>query len=63
MRVPGQILPAKRAGFSSREEYCRAAAVVEPGSPELIEATDKNEISVSAAEAIARTTPKEKQAE
>ena len=56
-------IAAKRAGFHSEQEFRRAADVVELGAPELVDAMDKNEISTSAAATIARTMPKEKQAD
>jgi ParB family chromosome partitioning protein len=54
---------AKRAGFSSSDQYRSAERVVALGSPELVQAMDNQDLSVSAAEAIARTTPQQKQAE
>ena len=47
-------IAAKRAGFDSTTAYRRAKQVVESGSPELVEAVDEGEVSVSAAAEIAR---------
>jgi ParB family chromosome partitioning protein len=55
-------LAAKRAGFESAESFERAKTVVQKGSPELITAMDKGEVSIAAAAAIARQ-PKEDQAQ
>jgi ParB-like chromosome segregation protein Spo0J len=56
-------IAAKRAGFSSTDQYRSAEKVVALGSPELVAAMDAEDISTSAAETIARAVPKEKQAE
>jgi len=56
-------IAAERAGFGNERTYRQAATVVSLGAPDLINAMDKNQISVSAAETIACTTPKEKQGE
>lgn len=53
---------AEKAGFESKDTYRRAKTVVEKGSPELVEAMDKGEASVSAASDIA-TLPQEEQTE
>ncbi len=55
-------IAAKRAGFSSKDTYERAKKVVDAGAPELVEAMDAGEVSVSAAAAIAGE-PHDKQAE
>ena len=39
---------ATRAGFSGEKEYRRARAVVANGAPELVDAMDAGEVSVSA---------------
>jgi hypothetical protein len=44
---------AKRAGFSSGTSYERAQFVVDAGVPELVEAVDRGEASVSAAAQVA----------
>lgn len=54
-------LVAKAAGFGNGKTYEQAKAVVASGAPELIEAVDKGEASVSAAEALL-TLPKDEQA-
>lgn len=54
-------LAAKAAGFGNGKTYEQAKAVVATGAPELIEAVDKGEASVSAAEALL-TLPKDEQA-
>lgn len=53
-------LAAQRAGFRSAETYERAKTVTDKGSPELIEAMDKGDVSISAAAAIA-SQPKDEQ--
>jgi len=55
-------LAAKQAGFGSHYTYQQAKDVVENGAPELVEAMDRGEVSVSAAADVA-TLPKEEQAE
>lgn len=64
-------IAAERAGFGSREEFRRASKVVDKGAPELVQAMDAGEVSISAAAEIAdlpqdeqrdrivRPTPKE----
>ena len=47
-------IAAERAGFGSHFTYRQAKAIVESGSPELVEAVDEGEVSVSAAAEIAR---------
>lgn len=54
-------IAAKAAGFGNGKTYEQAKAVVAAGAPELIEAVDKGEASVSAAEALL-TLPKDEQA-
>lgn len=54
-------LAAKAAGFGNGKTYEQAKAVVAAGAPELIEAVDKGDASVSAAEALL-TLPKDEQA-
>ena len=49
-----RALAAERAGFGNHQTYRQAKAVVESGSPELVEAVDEGEVSVSAAAEIAR---------
>lgn len=44
---------AKAAGFKSASEFRRAAAVVDNGTPELVEAMDTGDVSVSAAAEVA----------
>lgn len=56
-------IAAQRSGFSTGKQYERAASVISLGAPELVAAMDADELSISAAEAIARTIPKEKQGE
>ena len=46
-------IAAKRAGFSSGNQYERVKTVIDHGSPELIKAMDKGEVAISAAEVIA----------
>ena len=53
---------ARRAGFGNARTYEQAKKVVDHGAPELVEAMDAREVSVSAAALIANE-PKEKQAE
>ncbi|MCG7863848.1 MAG: hypothetical protein JAZ18_15800 [Candidatus Thiodiazotropha endolucinida] len=52
---------AKQAGLGSKETARKAAKVVHEGAPELIEAVDKGEVSVSAAAKII-DLPKKEQA-
>lgn len=54
-------LAAKAAGFGNGKTYEQAKAVVDSGSPELIEAMDDGRASVSAA-AVVASLPKEEQA-
>lgn len=54
-------IAAKAAGFGNGKTYEQAKAVIASGAPELIEAVDKGEASVSAAEALL-TLPKDEQA-
>ena len=54
-------IAAKRAGFKSAETYERAQKVVELGAPELVQAMDAGDLSISAAAAIA-SQPKADQA-
>lgn len=54
-------LAAKAAGFGNGKTYEQAKAVIASGAPELIEAVDKGEASVSAAEALL-TLSKDEQA-
>ena len=54
-------LAAKAAGFGNGKTYKQAKAVVDSGSPELIEAMDAGRASVSAA-AVVASLPKEEQA-
>ena len=55
-------IAAKKAGFGSREELRRVRNVVANGTPELVEAMDKGEVSPSAASDVA-TLPREEQRE
>jgi len=55
-------LAATSAGFGNAETYRQAAKTVEQGTPELVNALDKKEISISNAAVIA-TLPPEKQNE
>ena len=48
---------AKRAGFGSRREYFRVQAVVDEGTPELVEAMDAGKVSISAASELTRLPP------
>ena len=56
-----RALAAKAAGFGNGKTYEQAKAVVDSGSPELIEAMDAGRASVSAA-AVVASLPKEEQA-
>jgi len=47
-------IAAKRAGFSSKDTYERAKKVVDAGVPELVEAMDMGDISVSTAAVVAQ---------
>ena len=55
-------IAAERAGFSSGKTFERAKSVVEHGAPELVDAVDKGEASVSAGADIA-SLPVEEQKE
>jgi hypothetical protein len=55
-------IAAVKAGFGNATTYEQAADVVADGAPELVAAMDSEEISISAADVIVQTTPKEKQA-
>lgn len=50
-------IAAKAAGFSSGDTYERAKKVVDNGTPELVEAMDAGEISISAAAKQTREKP------
>jgi hypothetical protein len=63
--VPGEqtrATAAKKAGFPSEFTYRQAKAVVANGSPELVQAMDREEVSVSAAATLAGL-PKDEQRE
>jgi ParB family chromosome partitioning protein len=53
---------AKRTGFGSKDSLARAESVVENGIPELVEAMDKEEVSIAAAAEIAALPTEEQQA-
>lgn len=53
-------IAAKKAGFESRESYRKAKIVVDEGAPELVDAVDQGEASVSAAAQVAKL-PKDEQ--
>jgi ParB-like chromosome segregation protein Spo0J len=53
-------LAAEKAGFGNRKTYEQAKKVVDRGAPELVDAMDAGEISISAASVIA-TEPPERQ--
>lgn len=63
----GKTTPsAKNAAESlnvDRSTVFKAKTVLKEGSPELVEAVERGEVSVNRAAEIAKTTPKEKQAE
>lgn len=48
---------AKKAGFGNPETYRQAKSVVAKGSVELVEAMDKEVVSISDAAAVAKKTP------
>jgi hypothetical protein len=50
-------IAARKAGFDSKDTYERAKTAVEVGTPELIEAMDAGEVSISAASVIACEPP------
>ena len=54
-------IAAKKAGFGSGKSLERAKAVVDHGAPELVDAMDRGDVSVSAAAVVAKTVPKEEQ--
>jgi ParB family chromosome partitioning protein len=61
---PGQEtrdLAARKAGFGNRETYRHAKTVVERGAPNVVEAMDAGEVSISAAARAVKAAPKEKQ--
>ena len=53
-------LAAKKAGFGNRTTYEQAKRVVDDGAPELVEAMDSGDVSISAAAVIA-AEPRERQ--
>jgi ParB-like chromosome segregation protein Spo0J len=55
-------IASTKAGFSSHTQMQKAATVVALGTPETVAAMDSGEVSIAAAETIAKL-PKEKQAE
>lgn len=55
-------IAAKKAGFGNAETYRQAKKVVDKGVPELVEAMDAGEVSISAAAKVA-ALPQEKQRE
>jgi 16S rRNA G966 N2-methylase RsmD len=55
-------LAAERAGFGNPKTYQQAKVVIESGAPELVDAVDKGEVSVSAAAEVA-TLPIDEQTE
>lgn len=62
---PGQRtrdVAAKKAGFENRETYRRASKVVDKGTPELVEAMDSGEVSISAAATVSELPPDEQRA-
>lgn len=62
---PGQKtrdVVAKRVGFGNPETYRQAKTVVDKGAPELVEAMDKREVSISAAAQIAKQPVEEQRA-
>ena len=61
---PGQEtrdLAARKAGFGNRETYRHAKTVVERGAPNVVEAMDAGEVSISAAARAVKAAPKEEQ--
>ncbi|WP_193771359.1 DNA N-6-adenine-methyltransferase [Candidatus Magnetaquicoccus inordinatus] len=62
---PGQRtsdIAAQHAGFGNYKTYQQAKVVVDHGTPELVEAMDRGDISISAAATIAKLPPTEQQA-
>jgi len=62
---PGQKtreIAAEKAGFGSEFTYRQAKSVVAQGTPELIEAMDRGDVSISAAATIAKLPQEEQQA-
>ena len=55
-------IAAKKAGFGNRTTYEQAKLVVNEGTPELVEAMDAGDVSISAASVIA-SEPPERQAQ
>ena len=63
--VPGQKsreIAAQAAGFGNTETYRQAKQVVENGTPELVNAMDKRDVSVSAASVLAKLPQAEQNA-
>ena len=61
---PGQEtrdLAARKAGFGNRETYRHAKTVVERGAPNVVEAMDAGEVSISAAARAVKAAPKQEQ--
>lgn len=61
LKRPNKDAAAKMAGFASRGSAYRAVKVVDSGIPEVIEAMDKSEITINAAEKIAKQPPEKQQ--
>ncbi|MBF0098766.1 MAG: ParB N-terminal domain-containing protein [Magnetococcales bacterium] len=62
---PGQQtrdIVAGKAGFGNAKTYQQAKSVVSQGTPELVEAMDRGDVSISAAATIAKLPPTEQQA-
>ena len=58
--VETREIAAKKAGFGNRTTYEQAKKVVDQGAPDLVEAMDSGEVSISAAAVIA-AEPRERQ--
>jgi ParB family chromosome partitioning protein len=52
-------IAAERAGFGNAETYRQAKSIIEKGTPELVEAVDRGDVSVSAAAEVARLPEQE----
>lgn len=50
---------AKKAGFGNRETFRQAEKVVDQGTPELVEAMDSGDVSISAAATVSELPPEE----
>ncbi len=48
-KAESRDIAAKKAGFSNHESYRQATAIVERGAPELVDAVDNGDVSISAA--------------